>query len=196
MRHRFMATADRLRRTRVSPEPVVRNFHAALREALVERRVIAVFSTAAPADCATRLACRLGRVPRKWTDGLDRSHPTVGKAVGAVSRTANKRRLNKQRRGGIVTCLHDQKKRYLSEFVSIYEETMRRVKAEHTYFFGEDYFSQLARELGPVLQLFVCPSRWQSCRGWLVHDLRRRRAVPLRRDARRISQALADGADL
>ena len=32
---------------------------------------------------------------------------------------------------------------------------MRRVNAEQTYFFGEDYFRRLARELGPVLQLFV-----------------------------------------
>jgi pyridoxal phosphate-dependent aminotransferase EpsN len=51
--------------------------------------------------------------------------------------------------------LYDQEKRYLGEFISIYKETMRRVKAADTYFFGEDYFSQLARELGPVLQLFV-----------------------------------------
>jgi lipid II:glycine glycyltransferase (peptidoglycan interpeptide bridge formation enzyme) len=32
---------------------------------------------------------------------------------------------------------------------------MRRVKAESTYFFDEHYFTQLARELQPVSQLFI-----------------------------------------
>src|SRR5207253_434222 len=34
-------------------------------------------------------------------------------------------------------------------------ETMRRTDAHNSYFFDEDYFKLLVRELGPVLQLFV-----------------------------------------
>lgn len=49
----------------------------------------------------------------------------------------------------------DQEKCDWSGFVSIYEETAWLVKAVHTYLFGEVYFRQLARELGPRLQLFV-----------------------------------------
>jgi hypothetical protein len=81
----------------------------------------------APADCATRSACRLGRVLDNRSDGLHRSHLNPGKAAGTISQTY-KRLLNEQRREGSVACLHDQEKRYLSDFVSIYEETMRRVK--------------------------------------------------------------------
>ena len=73
----------------------------------------------------------------------------------AQYRNTYKRRITKQRRKGTVTCLHDQEKRYLGDFICIYEETMRRVKATPIYFFGEHYFNQLARELQAELQLFI-----------------------------------------
>ena len=43
----------------------------------------------------------------------------------------------------------------MGEFINIYEETMRRVKAEPSYFFDKHHFTELARELQPVLNLFV-----------------------------------------
>ena len=55
---------------------------------------------------------------------------------------------------------------------------MRRVNAAQMYFFGEDYFSELARELGPALQLFVAVIGDKTGRGRLVHNLRRHCAVP------------------
>ena len=136
------------------PELVVRHFQAAFREVLVERQVIAVFSTLHPLIAQHDLLAGLGECC------------TIGQTVSidltltpekqrAQYRNTYRRLLNKQRREGSVACLHDHEKRYLSDFVSIYEETMRRVKAAHTYFFGEDYFRRLAHELGPVLQLFV-----------------------------------------
>jgi dTDP-4-amino-4,6-dideoxygalactose transaminase len=136
------------------PEPVVRNFQEALKEALLERRVIAAFSRLHPLIAQHDLLAGLGECRASGrTVSIDLTLPL--ETQRAQYRGINKRRINKQRREGTVACLHDQEKRYWSEFVNIYEETMRRVNAAQMYFFGEDYLSELARELGPALQLFV-----------------------------------------
>jgi hypothetical protein len=43
----------------------------------------------------------------------------------------------------------------LRDFVSVYYETMRRVRAQDGYFFEEEYFLGLAEQLGETLQLFI-----------------------------------------
>ena len=139
---------------KTTPEPVVRNFHAALAEALLERRVIAVFSRMHPLISQRDLLSGLGEyrtIGRTITIDLTLSP----EQQRAQYRRTNKATINKRQREGRITCLHDAQKRYLSEFTSIYEETMRRVCADAAYYFGENYFSELARELGPVLQLFI-----------------------------------------
>jgi dTDP-4-amino-4,6-dideoxygalactose transaminase/CelD/BcsL family acetyltransferase involved in cellulose biosynthesis len=136
------------------PEPIVRNFQGALKEALLERRVIAAFSSLHPLIAQHDLLAGLGECHATGrTISIDLTLPLEQQR--AQYRGFNKRLINKQRREGTVNCLHDQEKRYWSEFVDIYEETMRRVNAAQMYFFGDDYFSELARELGPALQLFV-----------------------------------------
>jgi len=139
---------------KTTPEAVVRNFHTALREALVEQRVITVFSRLHPLLSQRDLLSGLGECR------------TIGPTVAidltlspeqqrAQYRRSNKAVVNRQRREGRVTCVHDLQKGYLSDFANIYEETMRRVGAAEAYYFGENHFSELARELGPVLQLFI-----------------------------------------
>jgi dTDP-4-amino-4,6-dideoxygalactose transaminase len=136
------------------PEPVVRNFQGALKEALLERRVIAAFSRLHPLIAQYDLLAGLGECPASGqTISIDLTLPLEKQR--AQYRRVNKQRINKQRREGTVACLHDQEKRFWREFVDIYEETMRRVNAAGMYFFSEDYFGELARELGPALQLFV-----------------------------------------
>ena len=54
-----------------------------------------------------------------------------------------------------VTCVLDVEQRHLPEFITRYFETIRRVKAEQSYFFDPTYFSDLAKSLGRVLKLFV-----------------------------------------
>jgi dTDP-4-amino-4,6-dideoxygalactose transaminase len=136
------------------PELVVRNFQGALKEALLERRVIAAFSRLHPLIPQHDLLAGLGECRATGrTVSIDLTLPLEKQR--AQYRSINRRRINKQRREGTVACLHDQDKRYWSEFVQIYEETMRRVNAAQMYFFGEDYLSELPRELGPALQLFV-----------------------------------------
>jgi dTDP-4-amino-4,6-dideoxygalactose transaminase len=136
------------------PEPVVRNFHAALGEALLERRVIAAFSRLHPLIAQRDLLSGLGECRTNGqTISIDLSMSL--EEQWTQYRSTVRRLIKKRQREGSVVCLHDPEKRYLSEFAGIYEETMRRVNAAHTYFFGEDYFGDLARELGPVLQLFI-----------------------------------------
>jgi hypothetical protein len=136
------------------PELVVRNFQRALKEALLERRLIAAFSRLHPLIAQHDLLAGLGECRASGrTVSIDLTLPLEKQR--AQYRRVNKRRINKQRREGTVACLHDQEKRYWREFVDIYEETMRRVNAAGMYFFSEDYFGELARELGPALQLFV-----------------------------------------
>jgi sugar O-acyltransferase (sialic acid O-acetyltransferase NeuD family) len=136
------------------PKPVVRNFQAALREALAERRVIAAFSRLHPLIAQYNSLAGLGECRgRGQTVSIDLTLPPDEQR--AQYRSTYKRRISRQQRDNTLTCLHDQDKCFLGDFASIYEETMRRVKAEDSYFFGVDYFRQLACELGPVLQLFV-----------------------------------------
>ena len=136
------------------PEPVVRAFQAALREELAERHVIAVFSRLHPLIAGHDLLAGLGECrPIGQTVSIDLSL-SLEKQRAQYRDTYN-RRVSKQRREGTIACLHDEGKQHLGDFVSIYEETMRRVKAEGSYFFGQDYFSQLACELGSLLHLFV-----------------------------------------
>jgi hypothetical protein len=136
------------------PEPVVRNFQAALKEGLLERRVIAAFSRLHPLIAQHDLLAGLGECRATGrTVSIDLTLPLEKQR--AQYRRTNRELINKQRREGTVACLHDQGKWYWSEFVKIYEEAMRRVNAAQMYFFGEDYFSELASELGSALQLFV-----------------------------------------
>jgi Acetyltransferase (GNAT) domain len=136
------------------PGPVVRAFQAALREELAERHVIAVFSRLHPLIAGHDLLAGLGECRAiGQTVSIDLSLSLEKQR--AQYRDSYNRRVSKQRREGSIACLHDEDKRHLGDFVSIYEETMRRVKAKATYFFGQDYFYQLTDELGTGLQLFV-----------------------------------------
>src|SRR5205823_11810158 len=65
-----------------------------------------------------------------------------------------RKRMNRLARLG-ATCALDPEQRHLPEFIALYHETMRRVKAKESYFLDPMYFSDLAKSLGPVLKLFV-----------------------------------------
>lgn len=136
------------------PEAVVCDFHAALKETLLERRVIAAFSRLHPLISQRDLLSGLGECRTSGrTIWIDLTLPPQQQR--GQYRSTNKLVLNKQRRNGNINCLHDQEKCYLADFASIYEETMDRVNAGGSYYFGQNYFCELARELGPALQLFV-----------------------------------------
>lgn len=136
------------------PAMVLRNFHGTLYEHLKERNVVSVFSRLHPL------------VDQKWMlSGLGEYKP-IGRTVSidltlpidvqrALYRRDHKNDINKLRRLG-VTCLHDQDKMYLNDFVDIYHETMCRVNASPEYFFDPIYFEKLISKLDSNFHLFVC----------------------------------------
>jgi hypothetical protein len=136
------------------PESVLRNFQAALRETLLARRVVAVFSRLHPLISQRGLLADLGEcIPMGQTVSIDLTLPID--VQRSRYRNNHKRDINKLGRLG-ATCLHDENKVYLDEFVDIYYETMRRVDASEAYFFERTYFERLTSVLEPQFHLFVC----------------------------------------
>jgi hypothetical protein len=136
------------------PPAVVDGFQRALSVALQELQVVSVFSRLHPL------------LPAQTTmlDGLG-DHQLEGVTVSInLSATpleqraqydgTTKNRLNRLVRLGVTGAL-DPEQRHLPEFMALYHETMRRVKAEQSYFFDATYFTALVKSLGPVLKLFV-----------------------------------------
>ena len=135
------------------PPAVVRNFHEALKAALIERRVVTVFSRLHPLISQNEILTGLGDWrPEGETVSIDLTLSPDQQRT--QYRAAFKTRINKQRREGLA-CVRDGEKRHMSEFTAIYHQTMRRVNAHDSYFFEPEYFTRLASCLGPSLQLFV-----------------------------------------
>ncbi len=148
------------------PESVVRDFQQALKEALVERRVMALFSRLHPLIPQTAMLAGLGDCRQEGeTVSIDLTLPP--EAQRAQYRSSFRSRINKLRRDGVV-CQRDEDKRHLGDFVSMYHETMRRVNAHSSYFFDADYFARLVSGLGPKLQLFVVAVDGRIAAGALV----------------------------
>src|SRR6266478_1953469 len=96
------------------PESVIRNFQAAIREALLERRVIAVFSRLHPLIPQQDLLSGLGEcrtsgqtISVDLTQSLQKQREQYRSTIRAL--------INKRHRQGSVVCLNDPEKRYLSE---------------------------------------------------------------------------------
>ena len=151
---------------RVLPRPVIDNFQRALRDTLLEMRVISVFS---------RLHPLIPQVPllEKAGDSL-----TLGETVSidlTLSPEAQRNGIRRDHRRSIkrlrdegLTCVHSQNGEYMPQFIEIYHETMRRVNADPAYFFDEDYFAALRAGLGPDLHLFMCLADGQPISGELI----------------------------
>jgi hypothetical protein len=136
------------------PASVLRNFRSALREALQERHIVAIFSRLHPLIPQRELLAGLGEcIPMGPTVSIDLTLPVD--VQRALYRKNHKRDINKLRRLG-VTCLHDQDRAYLNEFINIYYENMRRVNASDKYFFEHSYFEKLTSTLESQIHLFVC----------------------------------------
>src|SRR5260221_91359 len=135
------------------PEELVVEFREGLRELLAEQRIVSVFSRLHPLFDQRDLLAGLGAIrPAGQTVSIDLTlSPEAQRAqYSGTYRT----RINKLLRNG-VTCTLDPEQRQLAEFVEMYHETMRRVNAHDSYFFGADYFAKLSQELDGVLHLFV-----------------------------------------
>ena len=135
------------------PNALVGAFQTALGESLRRLRVVSAFSRLHPLIPQHALLSSLGECrPGGQTVSIDLTLPP--EAQRAQYCGTAKTRINRLRRSG-VTCVRDCGKRKLREFIEVYYETMRRVGAHDTYFFDEEYFSNLVERLGPTLELFI-----------------------------------------
>lgn len=136
------------------PRAAIDGFQRGLTAALQELQVVSVFSRLHP----------LLPEQTMLLDGLG-DHQLGGATVSIdllatpIEQRAQydgtiRNRLNRLARSG-PTCALDPEQRHLPDFVELYHETMRRVKADESYFFDPTYFSDLAKNLGPVLKLFI-----------------------------------------
>lgn len=136
------------------PRPVVDGFQRALTAALQELRVISVFSRLHPlVPAQTKLLEGLGE------QQFDGATVSINLSAAPAEQRAQyhatvRNRINRLARSE-VSCELDVEQRYLSEFVALYHETMSRVQAKRSYYFNATYFADLAKNLGPVLNLFV-----------------------------------------
>lgn len=135
------------------PGEIVESFQAALRNELVGRRVVAVFSRLHPLIAQQELLAGLGETSAVGkTVSVDLALPMEDQWAGYSKKC--RRIIRKAQEAGTV-CLDDRDGAYRHEWVDIYHETMRRVGAPSSYHFDEEYFEILAAELGSVLHLFV-----------------------------------------
>jgi hypothetical protein len=135
------------------PAAVVERFRHALAAELIRRGVAAVFSRLHPLLAQRELIDGLGEIRETGqTISIDLTAPPEEQA--ARYNKSCRTTLRKLRRMGFVA-VHDREKRYLPDFVAIYQETMRRVAAAGSYLFDEAYFSLLTQELSGVSELFV-----------------------------------------
>ena len=135
------------------PEEIVQSFQAALRDELVDRRVVAVFSRLHPLIEQRDLLAGLGELSAGGlTVSVDLTLSPEDQWAGYSKKT--RRIIRKAEEAGAI-CIDDRERVYRREWVEMYQETMRRVGAPSSYLFDEEYFELLAAELGSVLHLFV-----------------------------------------
>jgi hypothetical protein len=130
--------------------PPADEFFAAYERWCSDHRVIATFARFQPALANQRLA------EGRWR--LEHIGHSIGWHVGGRSADEiaegldghHRRAVRKARRAGIEVTV-EERPRDLTAFVSLYEETMRRLDATPFYFFAEEYWVQLAGPLGDLL---------------------------------------------
>ena len=148
------------------PSEVIGRFQDALTTALVEQRVVSLFSRLHPLLAQADLLTGLGQcVPLGSTVSIDLTLPADVRR--ARYRRNHRSDIDKLRRLG-VHCRLDTTWDHLTEFVEIYGETMCRVCATQSYCFDLAYFQRLVSLLGDEMQLFVCQLEGEIICGGLV----------------------------
>lgn len=136
------------------PPALVTRFQEAIKAALVERRVVTLFSRLHPIISQRSLVRGAGvyRIEGP-TVSIDLTLPLEEQS--SDYRKGHRYDL-KRLMASDVACFEAEVGEYLDAFVDIYYETMRRVNADDFYFFSRDYFEQLLSlpELG--MHLFIC----------------------------------------
>jgi lipid II:glycine glycyltransferase (peptidoglycan interpeptide bridge formation enzyme) len=131
---------------------VIDGFQAAIREELVHRRVVTVFSRLHPLIPQQHLIAGLGET-RACGPTVSVDLTLDPEAQWAGYSKSNRRLIRRATEAGVV-CEHDRELQHLDAWADLYRETMERVGASPSYLFDRAYFERMAVELGPVLHLF------------------------------------------
>jgi len=136
------------------PAEVLARFRAAVRDRMTQLRVVAVFSRLNPLLPQHHLLAGLGECKvLSQTVSIDLTLPP--EVQRARYRKTQKQALNRLRRAGL-TCELDPAGTHLGEFVWLYHDSMRRLRAAEAYFFPDGHFERLFTTLRPHTNLFVC----------------------------------------
>jgi CelD/BcsL family acetyltransferase involved in cellulose biosynthesis len=149
------------------PGSVLVHLQIALRESLLQRRVVTVFSRLHPLiPGQARLLTGLGDCIRRGrTVAMDLTLPI--EAQRAQYRKDYKRQINRLERMG-ASCLQDKSKVHLPRWIDLYRATMCRVHASATHRFDREYFESLVERLEPTIHLFVCLLDGELMAGGLI----------------------------
>lgn len=136
------------------PASVIASFQEAIRSALEDLGVVAVFSRLHPLLPQARLVTGLGETaPSGTTVSIDLTLPA--EAQVARFRPNHRTDLRKLRLLG-ARSVHRANESAIDDFVGIYHETMRRVGADEHYLFDTEYFARLVELLGSHVDFFAC----------------------------------------
>src|SRR5581483_4813579 len=130
----------------------VANFGHALEDVLREFRVVSVFSRLHPlleneAGLGSGQIAEIGQtVSIDLTATEDKQYRNY--------RENHRRDINKAKKLGIIA-YNDEMWEHYSDFLRLYDATMKRVKATEDYAFSREYFDSLRVALGDCLNLFV-----------------------------------------
>jgi Acetyltransferase (GNAT) domain len=135
------------------PQTVIDGFQRSLREELISRRIVTVFSRLHPLIEQRPLVAGLGETAVCGpTVSIDLTLTPEEQWAGYSKGT---RRLIRRATEAGVVCVHEPNLEHLLEFGAMYRETMERVGATSSYFYDDAYFERMAAELGSVMHLFV-----------------------------------------
>jgi len=148
------------------PEPVLQGFRVALSHTLHKHQIVTVFSRMHPLIQGQReVLSGIGEYSIRWqTVSIDLTQTRNDQL--ASYRQGHRYDIRRLRRMGM-ECIHDVQYEYLTEFVTIYHETMRRVDATASYFFDQHYFKRLS-ESADTMHLFICRLDGQVACGALI----------------------------
>lgn len=135
------------------PDDVLRRFRAELQDYLKQSGIISIYARLNPLTCPTSLLDGLGAtVEVGATVSLDLSVPSD--VQFSRYRHGYRREIKRLRRLGFT--FEEASPESLGEFMRVYYDAMTRVNADPEFYFGQDYFEFLFREMPDVMHLFLC----------------------------------------
>lgn len=150
---------------RAASGELIERFQQALRDGLVARGVVSLFTRLHPLLEQAPILAGLGETRQLGsTVSIDLGRSQAEQL--AAYRTNHRRDLGRLEKAGYLTEMMDDLGD-LHRFVELYHQTMQRVGAKPAYLFTTGYFERLSAALGPMLRLALCRYRGEVVAGAL-----------------------------